>query len=240
MNNLTSIRKFISKSVRFLSQWLRYCFKYSEYMNISYSQEGEDLILKRIFEGQKSGVFVDVGAHHPKRFSNTFVFYLKGWRGINIDAMPGSMKAFNKIRPEDINIECPISDKEEELIYYIFNEPALNTLSQFEAEKKNGLNGFKIIEKKKLFTNTLSNILSQNLKNKQQIDFLSIDVEGFDLNVLKSNDWSKYKPKVILVEDLTCDLETIFEKGSVKIYLQLRGYKLYAKSVNTLFFLLQE
>lgn len=216
------------------------CLRFDKYLNISYSQEGEDLILKRIFDGQKSGMFVDVGAHHPKRFSNTYLFYLQGWRGINIDAMPGSMIAFNKIRPEDINIECPISDKEEELIYYIFNEPALNTLSKLEAEKKDGLNGFKIIERKKIFTNTLANVLSQNIKTHQQIDFLSIDVEGFDLNVLKSNDWDKYKPKVILVEELNCDLELILEKGSVTKYMHLKGYKLYAKSVNTLFFLLQE
>ncbi|MFA7355121.1 MAG: SAM-dependent methyltransferase, partial [Sulfurimonadaceae bacterium] len=73
----------------------------------SYSQEGEDMILRRLFEQQPNGFYVDVGAHHPKRFSNTYFFYKKGWRGINIDAMPNSMELFNKIRPRDINIEKP-------------------------------------------------------------------------------------------------------------------------------------
>jgi len=68
----------------------------------SYSQEGEDMILRRLFEKQLTGFYVDVGAHHPKRFSNTYFFYKQGWHGINIDAMPGSMKLFEKIRPRDI------------------------------------------------------------------------------------------------------------------------------------------
>ena len=96
----------------------------------SYSQEGEDMILRRLFENQTKGFYVDVGAHHPIRFSNTYFFYKKGWRGINIDAMPGSMKLFNKIRPRDINIEKAISDKKEVLTYYVFNDPALNGFSK--------------------------------------------------------------------------------------------------------------
>ena len=66
----------------------------------SYSQEGEDLVLRKIFKKQDKGFYVDVGAHHPKRFSNTFLLYKKGWNGINIDATPGSMKLFNKFRSE--------------------------------------------------------------------------------------------------------------------------------------------
>lgn len=85
------------------------------------------MILRRIFENVENGFYVDVGAHHPKRFSNTFYFYKKGWSGINIDAMPGSMSLFNKIRPRDINIEAAVSNEKEEVIFYIFNEVALNT-----------------------------------------------------------------------------------------------------------------
>ena len=74
----------------------------------SYSQEGEDLLLRRIFEHQKNGFYVDVGAHHPFRFSNTYLLYKCGWRGINIDAMPGSMRLFRRFRARDINIECGV------------------------------------------------------------------------------------------------------------------------------------
>lgn len=74
-----------------------------------YSQEGEDLLLSRILGDKKDGFYVDVGAHHPFRFSNTYLLYKQGWRGINIDAMPGSMKLFNRFRPRDINIECGVA-----------------------------------------------------------------------------------------------------------------------------------
>jgi len=66
----------------------------------SYSQDGEDVVLASFYENMKNyrGFYVDIGAHHPVRFSNTWMFYKNGWKGINIDPTPGSMKAFNVIR----------------------------------------------------------------------------------------------------------------------------------------------
>ena len=114
------------------------------YKNNSYSQEGEDLILHKIFPDKKNGFYVDIGAHHPFRFSNTYYFYRKGWRGVNIDAAPGSMKLFNKYRSRDINIEAAISNKIETLTYYKFNDPALNTFDKDLAQTRIG-NKYKII-----------------------------------------------------------------------------------------------
>ena len=84
------------------------------YKNLSYSQNGEDRILHRIFENQKSGFYVDIGAHHPFRFSNTFLFYKMGWKGINVDAMPKSMEIFKRFRPRDINLELAVGTIEKE------------------------------------------------------------------------------------------------------------------------------
>jgi len=209
------------------------------YSNVSYAQEGEDLILLRFFNHKKEGFFIDVGAHHPTRFSNTYLFYRMGWRGINIDAMPGSMKAFKKVRPRDINIECPISDKQEELTYFIFNEPALNTFSEEEANRKNGAEGYYIIDKKELITQTLSSILENQMQGISDIDFLSIDVEGLDFQVLKSYDWTKTKPKMILIEALNSDLEFTHNNSEIKEYLAPKGYQLFAKTGNTVFFKLE-
>ncbi len=206
-----------------------------EFGTISYSQEGEDLILKRIFENKQTGFFVDVGAHHPKRFSNTYLFYQRGWRGINIDPMPGIMQKFNHIRPNDINIEAAISDKKENLTYYIFNEPALNTFSETEAKKKDGLNNYKIIEKKIIEVSRLDEFLDKYLPKNQNIDFISIDVEGLDLNVLRSNNWTKYRPKIVLAEAIQSSLENIFDTELVQ-YMILNNYALFAKTFNTLFF----
>lgn len=205
----------------------------------SYSQEGEDMILRRLFEGQKTGFYVDVGAHHPMRFSNTYFFYKQGWRGINIDAMPGSMKLFNKFRPRDINIEKPISDKKEILTYYVFNEPALNGFSKEISESRNGKNNFFIKAKIEMETATLEEILDIYLPKNQDIDFLTIDVEGLDFEVLKSNNFDKYRPKVILIEILRSSL-TDLENHEISKFLKRVNYSIYAKTVNTVFFINDE
>ena len=201
----------------------------------SYSQEGEDMILNRIFENQRTGFFIDVGAHHPKRFSNTYFFYKKGWKGINIDAMPGSMRAFEKYRPRDINIEKPISSKKQVLTYYAFNEPALNGFSKEISKSRDGLNNYKIEFTKDIETTTLNDILDLKLPLKQSIDFLSIDVEGLDFDVIKSIDLKKYKPKVILIEILGYTFSEI-QNTEIHKYLAAENYFVDAKTVNTVIF----
>lgn len=201
----------------------------------SYSQEGEDMILRRIFEKKINGFYVDVGAHHPKRFSNTYFFYKKGWRGINIDAMPGSMKLFNKLRPKDINIEKPVSDKKETLTYYAFNEPALNGFSKELSSERNCKNNYYIKFKKNIETVTLEEILDNNLPNIEVIDFLSIDVEGLDFKVLKSVNLERYKPKVLLIEVLGSSFSSV-EASDISKYLNKYNYSIYAKAVNTVIF----
>lgn len=202
----------------------------------SYSQEGEDMILNRIFENKQNGFYIDVGAHHPKRFSNTYFFYKKGWKGINIDAMPESMDIFNKVRPRDINVEQPISDHQQTLTYYAFNEPALNGFSKRLSDSRDGMMNYNVIFTKDLVTKTLDSVLETYLPNEtNEIDFLTIDVEGLDFQVLKSINLAKYKPKVILVEILGGSLSEL-DDNEITHYLEMHKYKMYAKSVNTVIF----
>ena len=190
--------------------------------NLCYSQNGEDLILNRFLDNKKEGFFVDVGAHHPIRFSNTFLFYKKGWSGINIDAMPGSMAAFNKIRPKDINVEKGIALKNDKLTFYQFNESALNTFSKEEAFSKNK-DGYKIIKRNLIEVDTLENILDKYMPINTKIDFLNIDAEGKDEEVLISNNWVKYKPSYILVEILR-EVYLGKNNSSIKKFLKTKGY----------------
>jgi len=221
--------KNILRRVRDFYQWDIYCQK-------SWSQEGEDLILSRYFENLKTnGFYVDVGAHHPLRFSNTYKFYKQGWRGINIDAMPGSMDLFNRLRPRDINLEKAVSDSKQIMTYYAFNEPALNGFSKELTEHRNGQANNKIIFKKDIETSTLEEILDQYMPKDQKIDFLSVDVEGLDFAVLKSNNWAKYAPEVILIEILGSTLDELLN-NEVTIFLRQFGYTIYAKCVNTVIF----
>jgi FkbM family methyltransferase len=211
--------------------------KKQKFGQISFGQEGEDILIDRLLQGKKEGFYVDVGAHHPRRFSNTRYFYDKGWKGINIDAMPGSMTLFEKERPKDINLEVGVSKTEGELVYYIFNEPALNTFSKTEADKKDGLNTYKIVETQKVFTYPLQNLLKKHLPEKTHIDFMTIDVEGLDLEVVASNDWEMYRPSLILVESLErYSITELPVKSEMYQTLRQNDYELVAKTMNTLFF----
>lgn len=199
----------------------------------SYAQEGEDMILRRIFENKQNGFYVDVGAHHPKRFSNTYFFYKQGWNGMNIDAMPGSMQKFKKYRPRDINIEVPISSEPKILPYHVFNEPALNGFDPELSKKRDDqLSQYKIIESIDMKTRRLDDVLDQYLPKDQVIDFLSIDVEGLDFEVIQSNNWNKYKPEVVLIEIIGSTL-TELENNKISQFLSSLGYTIYAKAVNT-------
>lgn len=203
----------------------------------SYSQEGEDMILRRLFENKNKGFYVDIGAHHPLRFSNTYFFYKQGWRGINIDAMPGSMRIFRKLRPRDINIEIPVSLENKLMKYYIFNDPALNGFDvQLAMRRDADKNEYKIQKIVELQTQPLSDVLSNHLPKNQKIDFLSVDVEGLDFEVLKSNDWSKFKPEVVLAETLGGSSLSELSNHEISIFLRGVGYEIYAKAVNTVIY----
>ncbi|MFH1644693.1 MAG: FkbM family methyltransferase [bacterium] len=211
----------------------------NKYARKSYSMEGEDLFLDFLFGGGINGFFVDVGAHHPKWISNTYFFYKKGWRGINIDAMPGSMKLFKKVRAEDINLEIAISDTQGDLTYYGYNKSEYNTFSKEEKEfreKNKEYDYLKLQFTKKIRTYSLAEILDKHVPLNKKIDFFSIDVEGLDLQVLKSNDWEKYKPRVIIVEcPGNLKYDDILSNEAYK-YLILRGYELIAKTKYNLIF----
>ncbi len=202
--------------------------------NFCYGQDGEDLILNRLLDGQAQGFYVDVGAHHPVRFSNTYLFYRRGWRGINIDAMPGSMKKFDKVRPRDINIERGIAGKEGRLTYYRFNEPALNTFDPSEATRKNKP-PYCLVDTVEVAVERLDKLLSRHLPEGQMIDFLSVDVEGSDEEVLRSNDWERYRPRFILVETLRSDMLSLCT-CTVSQFLRNVGYVPVSKTYNTSFF----
>ncbi len=199
-----------------------------------YSQEGEDLILKRIFGKKRSGNYIDIGAHHPIRFSNTYYFYKRGWRGINIEPMPGSSRIFNFFRPKDVNIEIGVSEHEGSLAYHVFSDKALNTFDAEISKERLQNSPYRLKKIINLKTAPLKIILDQHCKNPD-IDFMTIDVEGFEIPVLKSNDWLKYRPKIILVEILFKSLDEI-KDSSVHQFLQDKDYVLFAKTYNTCFY----
>lgn len=206
-----------------------YCLK-------SYSQEGEDMILHRIFAGKPLGFYVDIGAHHPRRYSNTYFFYKRGWRGINVEPNPDVIKLFQSVRARDINIQLGVSDSTGRITYYQFDEPALNTFDSEIVKSRLAHTSYKLKSISEVNVGTLNQVLTNYLPHGTQIDFLSIDVEGFDFAVLKSNDWTRYRPKCVLVEALNVSLEDV-PQSEIFIFMKRQQYELFAKTYNTLFFL---
>ncbi len=190
----------------------------------SYSQDGEDVALAAFYEGQKyyRGFFVDVGAHHPVRFSNTQHFYKRGWRGINIDPTPGSMRPFRLLRGRDVNLEMGVGPTVGELKFHCFNDPALNTFDEKLAAERNTGRPYRIVREVSVPLAPLADILEKHVPKGQTIDFFSIDVEGLDLEVLRSNDWERFSPRFLLVEDVHFDLENA---GASQIFQFLKSKK---------------
>lgn len=201
---------------------------------ISYSQSGEDLILNCIFMSKEKGFYIDVGANHPTKDSNTYFFYKKGWTGINIDALPEAMNLFRKQRKYDINIEAGISDIEDILNFYIFKESSYNTFNEKIIDEIKKVTQLEDV--KKISVKPLCSILSQ--LNISSIDFMSVDVEGLDLNILRSNDWNNFRPKVVLVEDLSFGID--ISNNSIYEYLHTLGYVYFCKTVTNAFYIEQD
>lgn len=195
----------------------------------SHSQFGEDMILRSILGNKRNGFYIDIGAHHPVYYSNTYHFYLKGWNGINIDAIPGGMKIFSSLRPRDINIEACISNKaNDEVDFFEFSKPALNTFDKNYAENVIA-KGELLLRKTTMRTKTLQQILEENNFINHEIDFLSIDIEGVDEVVLKSLDFDKIRPKVMVFEDHSFELSKARESELLS-FLIGKDYKFAAKS----------
>ena len=230
----SALKKLVPRSLR---QSLTEMRSAQVHARLTYSQEGEDLLLGRLFEQDNRGIYVDVGAHHPFRFSNTCLLNKRGWRGINIDALPGSMRLFRKFRPDDVNLELGVSEQPGQLEFFEFTEAALNTFDATLAESRRAA-GWAFTGKTLVKCMPLSTIIDRHLPQLQssQVDLLTIDAEGLDLRVLRSNDWDRYRPRVIVVEILGSDLFQIMRSDTVT-FLAGVGYTPSAKLYNSVVFL---
>ena len=185
-------KKFIAYAVREVRRKL-----YTQPVKGSYSQNGEDLIIDKILGFKRDGFYIDIGAGDPKRFNNTKRFYLRGWRGVNIEPNVSIFKRIERDRKRDINLNVGIGNDEGKMSFFVFFP---DTLSTFSGEVAKGYinQGYKMIREVKIEVRKLAKIFEEYARGV--VDFLSIDTEGYNLDVLKSNDWGKYRPRLICVE----------------------------------------
>ena len=207
----------------------------------SFSQEGEDKFLLEYFKDRLNGFYIDVGAFHPYRINNTYLLYKKGFRGINIDISATSIDFFDLARPDDVNLNVGASDKFEEKIFFSKKNLSFhNTLSKSLAESHIQTEPFK--KKYSISCKTLDEIIEKTKFSNEIIDFLNIDAEGYDYQVLLGLNLKKYNPEVICIE-----ISPLIDKKNdnykdTKIYEHLlkHGYKLSWKGFNSFIFTYQK
>jgi FkbM family methyltransferase len=165
-------------------------------MFLSYAQQAEDVLLARLFP-QENGFFIDVGANHPTHWSLTKLFSDRGWTGINVE--PGAIfSEIEKQRPHDINLRMAISDQPGTMSFYEFpDQHGLSTLDEVEASTHHA-RGFRS-RVHSVPVESLASICKQYV-GERTIDFLSIDVEGHELAVIRGADWEKFRPICVIIE----------------------------------------
>jgi len=194
------------------------------YWNKSFSQDGEDLFLKTYFMrvGKKdNGFYVDIGAHHPLRFSNTAWAYKMGWHGINIEPNIDAISLFNEYRKRDINLQIGCGRDNCVMEYYRYEEAALNSFDQ------NVYPDLVPISTEQIEVKPLSTIFEEN--NVGKIDLLTIDVEGLEYVILKTNDWTRWKPEVVIVEQFAGSVEEVIS-SDIYTYMKEIGYYFGART----------
>ena len=173
---------------------------------ISYSYGGIDALINNIFKKQSSGFYVDVGCNHPIKNNNTYLLYKRNWHGINIDVDLKNIEIFNYARPKDYNVNIGVSDKEGvEKLFFYHDKSSINTLN----ENVNKYQKVNISQVKLVNTQTLNQILDTSTFKDINIDFLSIDIEGDEMKILKNFNFLKYSPKVIVIEFLDLSLKNL-------------------------------
>lgn len=190
-------------------------FRKFEYTK-SYSQFGEDVVVQSLFRGKKDGFYVDVGAYHPILYSNTHSLYLKGWHGLSIDPNPRLSILYKIFRRRDRFTNFAVGDTGE-YMYFMFSDGAYNTLDESVAQNLMDKKYPRLLDTKKVSSLPLSEIIKMH--NVTRIDYMNIDVEGRDLKVLESYDWS-IKPKVVSIENS--------DKEGIDHLLSQYGYTLVA------------
>ena len=192
--------------------------------NSHYAEFAEDVMVNRILKKIKKGFYVDVGAYHPYKGSLTYNLYNRNWNGMNLDISKSSIDLFNIARPTDLNINWAVSELNGETYYYE-NSPINqqnSLIPQNDNQKKIKIQSYK-----------LSEILK--IQNINSVDYINIDTEGNELEVLMGIDFSKINPTLFTIEDNSFDLNNEIKKKKI-IFLKEKNYELINIIGVTMFF----
>jgi FkbM family methyltransferase len=209
-----------------------------KYLKLSFSQCGEDLIVAYLMEALQipQPTYLDVGAHHPSRLNNTYLFYLKGSRGVCVEPDPELFAELKAKRKRDICLKIGISfDEKENADFYVMSSKSLSTFSEEEAKRYESYGKQRISEVINTPLASINAVLKQYFKTAPH--FISLDTEGLDLQILKSFDFSRYRPPVFCVETLTYTEDKTEQKITAIVdYMRQQSYLPIADTyINTIF-----
>tara|TARA_B110000014_G_C19973457_1_gene504004 strand:- start:125 stop:721 length:597 start_codon:yes stop_codon:yes gene_type:complete len=195
--------------------------------------DNEDTAILDYFKDKKNGFYVDVGCYHPIHRNNTYLLYKKNWRGINIDVSQFSVELFDHLRPDDLNYNCAVSNKNETVKLFFQKELSqLSTIENDQAKKVFQGN----IKEKEIQAFTLDEILNRDKYKNVKIDFLNIDVEGADFKVLDGLSFQKFNPELICVEIHDKEIK----ESKIYNFLKDKNYQLIWSGVFSHLFLLNK
>lgn len=224
---------------RLMGQGAEHLNKGDEPFKASYAQCGEDLITDFVLGAcVKTPLisYLDIGAHHPARMSNTYLFYLRGGRGVCVEPDPDLFAEFIRVRPRDTSLNIGIgaagADQAE---FFRMTTPTLNTFSRETAERYASYGNQKIEEVVELPLVPINSILADHFERCP--NFVSLDVEGYDMEILAAFDFSRFRPEVFCIETLTYTEDRSEKKIQPIVDLMIaNGYFAYADTyINTIF-----
>lgn len=192
----------------------------------SYSHSGEDRLIWKLFGYARGGTYVDVGCYHPADYSNTYLLYCAGWRGLAIDADDHFLALYATMRPEDKVRNVGISVAPGTATLFTFDDRSLNTFDPSIAAEREAADPARWLGEIAVPVKRLDQLLAEEAIG--HFDFLNIDVEGRDLAVLQSNDWQRWKPRIIAVEDHEMDLSRV-DRSATYQFLAATGYALQSQ-----------
>lgn len=208
---------------------------------LTYSAHGEDAVLLAIFEEHgglpERGLYVDVGAYHPTALSNTALLHAAGWSGINIEPNPVMADLLEKFRPDDLTLrQAAGTPRRTADLLYFGDWASSNTLDPQFAAMISADQDVAVERSIPTEVVPLADVFDEHLSAAASIDFLTVDVEGLDVEVLESNDWGRFRPRIIAVEDLALELENPAGSEAFRL-LRSHGYRLSSHAVKTSFYL---
>lgn len=204
---------------------------------VSYSQFGEDISAWKALRNVSPGFYVDVGAHHPLKLSNTALLHLAGWDGINVEPRQGAIAEFEAHRPRALNLRAAIHNELDSVTLHTFQGGRTNTVLADRAErlaKTHERTGAETVP-----AMSLNELFDRHVPDGVRVNYLSMDIEGYDHEALLAFDLDRHRPDVLCVELHRFDVLALGEDPLVR-HLKGHGYHPFALNVMSFTFVRED